>query len=106
MNQAIYEVTGVDFNTITDFKNAKSIAQQHQVVLEPYFNSIGHIMGAFFETFVEKTLINPTFVYDFPSIISPLAKKKYNNDVLAERFELFINGNEYANAYSENNDPQ
>jgi len=67
--------------------------------------TIGNIMNLVFEEKVEKTLIQPTFIYDYPIEVSPLTKKKKDNPKLTERFELFIGGREYGNAYSELNDP-
>ena len=65
----------------------------------------GYVINAFFETFVEETLVQPTFIIDYPVEISPLTKRKPSDPRLVERFELFIGGREYANAYSELNDP-
>ncbi|MCP6565642.1 lysine--tRNA ligase, partial [Klebsiella pneumoniae] len=70
----------------------------------PYWK-VGHIINAFFEEFVEDTLNEPTFVYGHPVEISPLAKKNEEDPRFTDRFELFILGNEYANAFSELNDP-
>ena len=68
-------------------------------------NSVGHIINLFFEKYVEETLIQPTYLYGHPVSISPLAKKNADDPRFADRYELFINGKEYANAFSELNDP-
>ena len=105
MIDSIKEVTGVDFNTIKTDEEAQAIAKEKGVEYEEIKNTRGHIINEFFETFVEKTLIQPTFVMDYPVEISPLTKRKKDNPELVERFELFIGGREYGNAYSELNDP-
>jgi lysyl-tRNA synthetase class 2 len=105
MIESIFQVTGVNFNNILDFKMAQQLAIKKGLEVPAYFDSVGHIITLFFEQFVEETLIQPTFVYDFPVIVSPLAKRKQDNPQFAERFELYINGMEYANAFGENNDP-
>ena len=105
MIEAIKEVTGVDFNTINTDEEAQAIAKEKGVQFEDIKNTRGHIINEFFETFVEETLIQPTFVMDYPVEISPLTKRKQDDPRLVERFELFIGGREYGNAYSELNDP-
>ena len=105
MIDAIKEVTGVDFNTIKTDEEARSIAKEKGVEYEEIKNTRGHIINEFFETFVEETLIQPTFIMDYPVEISPLTKRKKDQPELVERFELFIGGREYGNAYSELNDP-
>ena len=105
MIDSIKEVTGVDFNTIKTDEEAQAIAKEKGVEYEEIKNTRGHIINEFFETFVEETLIQPTFVMDYPVEISPLTKRKKDNPELVERFELFIGGREYGNAYSELNDP-
>ena len=105
MIDAIKEVTGVDFNTIKTDEEAQAIAKEKNVEYEDIKNTRGHIINEFFETFVEETLIQPTFIMDYPVEISPLTKRKKNQPELVERFELFIGGREYGNAYSELNDP-
>ena len=105
MIDAIKEVTGVDFNTINTDEEAREIAKEKGVEYEEFKNTRGHIINEFFETFVEETLEQPTFVMDYPVEISPLTKRKKEDPRLVERFELFIGGREYGNAYSELNDP-
>ena len=105
MIDAIKEVTGVDFNTIKTDEEAQAIAKEKHVEFEELKNTRGHIINEFFETFVEETLIQPTFIIDYPVEISPLTKRKKDRPELVERFELFIGGREYGNAYSELNDP-
>ena len=105
MIEAIKEVTGVDFNTINTDEEAQAIAKEKGVQFEEIKNTRGHIINEFFETFVEETLIQPTFVMDYPVEVSPLTKRKQEDPRLVERFELFIGGREYGNAYSELNDP-
>ena len=105
MIDSIKEVTGVDFNTIKTDEEAQAIAKEKGVEYEEIKNTRGHIINEFFETFVEETLIQPTFIMDYPVEISPLTKRKKDQPELVERFELFIGGREYGNAYSELNDP-
>ncbi len=105
MIDAIKEVSGVDFNTIKTDEEAQAIAKEKGVEFEEIKNTRGHIINEFFETFVEETLIQPTFIMDYPVEISPLTKRKKEQPELVERFELFIGGREYGNAYSELNDP-
>jgi lysyl-tRNA synthetase class 2 len=103
MVDAIKELTGVDFFESLTLAQAKTLAKKHQVKVEKHF-TYGHIVEAFFEKFVEETLIQPTIVYGHPLEISPLAKKS-SDERFTERFELFIAKKEYANAFSELNDP-
>ena len=105
MIEAIKEVTGVDFNTINTDEEARSIAKEKGVEFEEIKNTRGHIINEFFETFVEETLIQPTFIMDYPVEVSPLTKRRNDDPRLVERFELFIGGREYGNAYSELNHP-
>ena len=105
MVDAIKEVTGVDFWKEMTLEEAQAIAKEKNVPVEKHFTSVGHIINAFFEEFVEETLIQPTFVYGHPVEVSPLAKKDAENPRFTDRFELFIMTKEYGNAYSELNDP-
>ena len=105
MIDAIKEVTGIDFNNIKTDEDAMKLAKEKNVELEEGKTTRGHIINEFFETFVEETLIQPTFIIDYPIEVSPLTKRKKDNPSLTERFELFIGGREYGNAYSELNDP-
>lgn len=104
MLDAIQEVTGIDFNKVRDIQSAQKLANQNNIELNSKEN-IGEIINLFFEKFVEHTLIQPTFIFGHPIEISPLAKKNVFNPSCADRFELFIAGKEFANAYSELNDP-
>ena len=105
MIDAIKEVTGIDFNTVKTDEEAQALAKEKGVEYEEIKNTRGHIINEFFETFVEETLIQPTFIMDYPVEVSPLTKRKKDDPSLVERFELFIGGREYGNAYSELNDP-
>lgn len=105
MIEAIKEVTGIDFNKIETDEEAIVIAREKNVEIEESKKTRGYIINAFFEEFVEETLTQPTFIYDYPIEVSPLTKKKPSDKRLTERFEVFIGGREYGNAYSELNDP-
>ena len=105
MIDSIKEVTGIDFNEIKTDEEAMKIAKEKNVELEEGKTTRGHIINEFFETFVEETLIQPTFIMDYPVEVSPLTKRKKDDPSLTERFEVFIGGREYGNAYSELNDP-
>jgi len=104
MADLILEKTGVDFRKIYDFEEAKKLAESKGIKLEKHKNTVGHIMNEFFEEFCEAELIQPTFVYSYPIEVSPLTKKG-KDPRYTERFELFVNGKELANAYTELNDP-
>ncbi|MBF7096910.1 lysine--tRNA ligase [Alkalibacter sp. M17DMB] len=104
MVDLVKEHTGVDFDVIDDQKVAYAEGIKLGLEIEPH-TSIGKIIEEAFDTFVEDKLIQPTFVTHHPVEISPLAKKDYTNPKYTERFELFIRGSEYANAFSELNDP-
>lgn len=105
MIDAIKEVTGVDFNQIETDEEAINIAKEKNVEINELKKTRGDIINTFFEEFVEETLIQPTFIYDYPVEVSPLTKRKKADPRLTERFEVFIDGREYGNAYSELNDP-
>lgn len=104
MVDLIKEKTGIDFFKIDNFEDAKKLAEEHHIEIEDHFG-YGHIVNAFFEKYVEDTIVDPTFVYGHPIEISPLAKKDPNDPRFTQRFELFIAGSEYANAFTELNDP-
>ena len=104
MVDLIKENVGIDFSQDMSLEEAKKLALEHNIPLEDHF-SYGHIVNAFFEKYVEETIIDPTFVYSYPVEISPLAKKEPNDPRFTQRFELFICGGEYANAFTELNDP-
>lgn len=104
MRDAVLQYSGVDFDQIKDLPAAVAVATEHNLPVEPGMGR-GDIFNLFFETYVEDKLVQPTFIYDYPIEISPLTKKKPGRPELTERFELFICGAEFANAYSELNDP-
>lgn len=104
MVDAIKEATGVDFWKEMSVEEALELAKQHHVEVEKHQMTVGHIINLFYETFCEDKMIQPTFVYGHPIEVSPLAKKS-SDPRFTERFELFIDGMEYANAFSELNDP-
>ena len=104
MLEAVKKYAGVDFAEIHSDEEAKALADKHEVHYEARHKK-GDILNLFFEEFVEDHLIQPTFIMDHPVEISPLTKRKPENPDYVERFELFINGWEMCNAYSELNDP-
>lgn len=104
MLDAVKKYAGVDFNEIHTLEEARAVAKEHHIDYEERHQK-GDILNLFFEEFVEKHLLQPTFVMDHPIEISPLTKKKPENPDYVERFEFFMNGWEMANAYSELNDP-
>lgn len=104
MVDLIREKTGINFFDQMSLEEAKKLAVEHGIELEDHF-SYGHIVNAFYEKYVEDTIIDPTFVYGHPIEISPLAKKDPKDPRFTQRFELFICGSEYANAFTELNDP-
>ena len=104
MNDLIKEKCGIDFEKITDFAEAKKLADEHHVKLDKFKNTVGYVMNEFYEEFCQKDLIQPTFVYRYPIEVSPLTKKD-KDPRFVQRFELFVNGKELANAYTELNDP-
>jgi lysyl-tRNA synthetase class 2 len=104
MVDLIKDVTGIDFWQPMTFEEAKKHADKHDIYLEKHENSVGYVINKFFEHFCEKTLIQPTFVTGHPLEISPLAKKS-KDERFTERFELFIDTSEYANAFTELNNP-
>lgn len=104
MVDLIKDRTGVDFWPEMTVEEAQKLADDHKVKYEKYW-TVGHIINEFFEQFVEDTLKEPTFVYGHPVEVSPLAKKNADDSRFTDRFELFIMGSEYANAFTELNDP-
>lgn len=104
MLEVIKEQTGIDFWKEMTLEEATALAKEHHVTVEKHF-TVGHIINAFFEDFVEDTLIQPTFIYGHPVEVSPLAKKNADDPRFTDRFELFIVGREFANAFTELNDP-
>ena len=104
MIDAVKKYTGIDFDQIADTAEAKKIADEKEVHYEDRHTK-GDILNLFFEEFVEKHLIQPTFIMDHPVEVSPLTKRKPDKPDYVERFELFINTWEMCNAYSELNDP-
>ncbi len=104
MVELIKEVVGIDFFKERSLEEVLKLAKEHEIEIEPHF-LYGHIVNAFFEKYVEETIVEPTFVYGHPVEISPLAKKNIQDSRFTDRFELFICGDEYANAFTEINDP-
>lgn len=105
MIDAIKEVTGIDFCTIHTDEEAMKVAKQLNIELDPIKTTRGDIIAQVFDEKVEDTLRQPTFLYEYPIENSPLAKKDPEHPEMTQRFELFIGGREYANAFSELNDP-
>ena len=105
MTEAVKKYSGVDFAAIGSDEEARAAAKEHGVELEQGKDTQGHVRAAFFAAFVEDKLSQPTFIYDYPVEISPLAKRKPEDPSMTERFEYFINGMEMGNAFSELNDP-
>ena len=104
MVEAIKEACGVDFDQIPDTEAAKKVADEKKIAYEPHHKK-GDIENLFFDEFCEHQMMQPTFVMDHPIEISPLTKKKPDDPSKVQRFELYINGAEMCNAYSELNDP-
>lgn len=106
MVDAVKQYTGVDFGAfLGDAQQAQQVAKEHHIELDKKKLTWGDILNAFFEEKVEEQLVQPTFIMDYPVEISPLTKRKPDCPALTERFELFITSREFANAYSELNDP-
>ena len=106
MIDSIKEACGVDFNEITTDEEAVALAKERGIEIpDKTKETRGDVISLFFDEYVEHTLIQPTFIYEYPVEISPLAKKCPNNKKMTERFEVFICGREYGNAFSELNDP-
>ena len=107
MTEAVKKYAGIDFDDpaqVPDTEAAKKLAKEHHIEFED-FHTKGHILNLFFEEYCEDKMVQPTFIMDHPIEISPLTKKKPSDPSKVERFELFINGWEMCNAYSELNDP-
>ena len=104
MIEAVKKYSGVDYHDWKTDEDAIAAAKAHHVEL-PEVPSKGTILAEFFDAFVEENLIQPTFIYDYPVEISPLAKRKPDDPAFTERFEYFINATEFGNAFSELNDP-
>ena len=104
MTDAVKKYAGIDFDQVADDEEAKRLAEEHHVEYEERHKK-GDILNLFFEEYCEHELVQPTFIMDHPIEISPLTKKKPEDPNKVERFELFINGWEMCNAYSELNDP-
>ncbi len=105
MVDAIKEETGIDFKKKMTVNDALKLAKEHSIPVEKHQENVGHIINLFFEKYVEEKLIQPTFLYGHPIEISPLAKKDPKDPRFVGRFELFIGGKEFSNAYTELNDP-
>ena len=106
MVEAVKKFSGIDFaEFMSDNEKAVAIAKEKGIEVQNGKETWGDVLNSFFEEFVEKNLVQPTFIMDYPVEISPLTKRKPDCPVLTERFELFIMGGEYGNAYSELNDP-
>ncbi len=105
MTDAIKEKTGIDFKKEMSVEEALKLCEEHNIEVQEHERNVGHIINLFFEKYVEETLIQPTFLYGHPVEISPLTKRNPEDPRFVDRFELFIGGKEFANAYTELNDP-
>ena len=106
MVESIKKACGIDFDEINSDEEAVQLAKEKGIEIpDKTKETRGDVISLFFDEYVEKTLIQPTFIYEYPVEISPLAKKCPNNKKMTERFEVFIGGREYGNAFSELNDP-
>lgn len=104
MIEAVKKYSGCDYNDWATDEDARACAEEKKVPV-PENATKGTVLAEFFDAFVEENLIQPTFIYDYPVEISPLAKRKPDDPAFTERFEYFINATEYGNAFSELNDP-
>lgn len=106
MADAVRDVVGIDFwDKDMTFEKAKAFALKKDLEIPAHYTGTGHILNLLYEEFVEEQVVQPTFVYGHPIEISPLAKKNVDDPRFTDRFELFIGGREYANAFTELNDP-
>lgn len=105
MIEIVKEATGIDFALPMTFEEAVKLAKDNGIEVEKHWNSVGYILNAFFEEKCDDYLREPTIVHSYPIEVSPLTKKEKDNPMFTERFEVFIDGVEYGNAYSELNDP-
>jgi lysyl-tRNA synthetase, class II len=105
MIDVVKEATGIDFNQPMTFEEAVALARKNGIKVEKHWTSIGFIINAFFDEKCDPYLQEPTFVHSYPIEVSPLTKKEIGNPMFTDRFELFIGGMEYGNAYTELNDP-
>nr|WP_307775006.1 lysine--tRNA ligase [uncultured Cetobacterium sp.] len=105
MVDMIKDITGADFWKEMSVEEAKALAKEHGVEIADHMTTVGHIINEFFEQKCEHHIVQPTFIYGHPVEISPLAKRNSENPRFTDRFELFIDAREYANAFSELNDP-
>ena len=105
MCEVVKEATGIDFEKPMSYEEAYELAKKHGIKVEKHWNTVGHIINAFFDEKCDPFLQEPTFVHSYPIEVTPLAKKSKKDPRFTERFELFIGGVEYGNAYSELNDP-
>ena len=105
MIEIVKEATGIDFALPMTFEEAVKLAKDNGIEVEKHWNSVGYILNAFFEEKCDDYLREPTIVHSYPIEVSPLTKKEKDNPMFTERFEVFIDGIEYGNAYSELNDP-
>lgn len=106
MADAVRDTVGIDFwdPTLT-FEQAKQFAESKELDVPDHYTGVGHILNLLFEVYCEEDMVQPTFVFGHPVEISPLAKKNQDDPRFTDRFELFIGGREYANAFTELNDP-
>ncbi len=105
MVECVKEATGIDFSKDISYEEAVELAKKNGIKVEKHWTSVGFILNAFFEEKCDPLLQEPTFVHSYPIEVSPLTKKLPNDPRYTDRFELFIGGMEYGNAYSELNDP-
>lgn len=106
MAEAVKDKVGIDFKAQDmTYDKAKKLAEDKGLEIPPHFSGVGHILNLFYESFVEDTIVEPTFIYGHPIETSPLAKKDPNDPRFTDRFEIIIDGREYGNAFSELNNP-